>query len=89
MQETWIQSLSWEDPLEKGMATKSSIYPGKSHGPRSLVGYSPWGCKELDTTERLHFTILNHLDSVTRNELTFSSMFSSVMGKVILTVESK
>ena len=27
--------------------------PGKSHGPRSLVGYSPWGCKELDTTERL------------------------------------
>ena len=30
--------------------------PGKSHRPRSLVGYSPWGCKELDMTERLHFT---------------------------------
>ena len=31
--------------------------PGKSHGQRSLVGYSsPWGCKESDTTERLHFT---------------------------------
>ena len=29
--------------------------PGKSHGQRSLVGYSPWGCKESDTTERLHF----------------------------------
>ena len=29
--------------------------PGKSHGRRSLVGYSPWGCKESDTTERLHF----------------------------------
>ena len=28
--------------------------PGKSHGQRSLVGYSPWGCKELDTIERLH-----------------------------------
>ena len=28
--------------------------PGKSHGQRSLVGYSPWGCKELDTTERLN-----------------------------------
>jgi len=27
--------------------------PGKSHGPRSLVGYNPWGYKELDTTERL------------------------------------
>ena len=29
--------------------------PGKSHGRRSLVGYSPWGCEESDTTERLHF----------------------------------
>ena len=28
--------------------------PGESHGPRSLVGYSPWGCKESDTTERPH-----------------------------------
>ena len=34
-----------------------SLYfmPGKSHGQRSLVGYSTWGHKELDTTERLHF----------------------------------
>ena len=31
------------------------LLPGKSHGQRSLVGYSPWGCEELDTTERLHF----------------------------------
>ena len=30
--------------------------PGKFHGLRSLVGYSPWGCKESDTTEQLHFT---------------------------------
>ena len=29
--------------------------PGESHGQRSLVGYSPRGCKELDTTERLHY----------------------------------
>ena len=29
--------------------------PGKSHRPRSLVGYSPWGHKQSDTTERLHF----------------------------------
>ena len=37
------------------------LLPGKSHGLRSLVGYSPWGCKESDTTERLHFTFcLNH-----------------------------
>ena len=31
------------------------LLPGKSHGPRSLVGYRPWGCKESDTTKRLHF----------------------------------
>ena len=31
------------------------LLPGKSHGLRSLVGYSPWGRKELDTTEQLHF----------------------------------
>ena len=31
------------------------LLPGKSHGLRSLVSYSPWGCKESDTTEQLHF----------------------------------
>ena len=35
------------------MATHSSILPRESHGQRSLVGYSPWGCKESDTTEQL------------------------------------
>ena len=45
--ETWVRSLGREDPLEKKMATHSSILAwGKSHGQRSLVGYSPWGCKE-------------------------------------------
>ena len=33
------------------------LLPGKSHGRRSLVGYSPWGRKESDTTERLHFSL--------------------------------
>ena len=33
--------------------------PGKSHGWWNLVGYSPWGCKEPDTTEQLHFTSLS------------------------------
>ena len=35
------------------------LLPGKSHGWRSLVDYSPWGHKELDTTERLHFHFLS------------------------------
>ena len=93
MQETLVQSLGQEDPLEKGTATHSSILglfwsfiqqrihllfrrpgfsswigkiPGRGdwqstavflaggfHGQKSLAGYSLWGCKELDTTERL------------------------------------
>ena len=56
MWETWVQFLVQEDPLEKEMATHSVLLPGRSHGERSLVGYSPWGRKESDTTERLHFT---------------------------------
>ena len=42
-----------EYPLEKEMATIPLFLPGKSHGHRSLTGYSPWGHKELDTTEQL------------------------------------
>ena len=42
-------------PPGGGNGTHASSLPGKSHGRRSLVGYSPWGGKELDTTERLHF----------------------------------
>ena len=57
MRETRVQSLGREDLLEKEMATHSSILPGKSHGQRSLVGYSPWSRKELGTTEQL--TLLN------------------------------
>ena len=46
MWETWVQSLGWEDLLEKEMATYSSILPGKSHRQRNLEGYSPWGRRE-------------------------------------------
>ena len=50
VQETWVQSLGWEDPLEKEMATHSVFLLRKSHGQWSLVVYSPWG-HESDTTE--------------------------------------
>ena len=52
MQESQVQSLGWEDPLEKGVATHSTL-PEKFHGQRSLAGYSPWGQSELDMTEYL------------------------------------
>ena len=53
MWETRVWSLGWEDPLEKGMATHSSILAWR------ITMDSPWGCKETDTTEQftsLHFT---------------------------------
>ena len=53
MHETLVQSLGWEDPLENKMATHFSILAGEFHGQRSLAGYSPWGCKESDTTKQL------------------------------------
>ena len=56
MQETRVQPLAQEDPLEKGVATFSSILAGEFHGQRSLAGYSAWGHRESDMTERLMHT---------------------------------
>ena len=52
MQEIQFQSLVREEPLEEEMATHLGIlaWDLKSHEHRSLAGYSPWGCTELDTT---------------------------------------
>ena len=47
MRETWVRSLGWEDPLEKGKATHSSI----------LAWKIPWGRKESDTTEQLSLSL--------------------------------
>ena len=53
-QETGVQSLDWEDPLEKGEWQPTLVFlPEESHGQRSLAGCSPWSHKELGTTERL------------------------------------
>ena len=45
MQETWVRSLGWENPLEEDMETTPVFLPEESHGQRSLAGYSPWGHK--------------------------------------------
>jgi len=55
MQETHVWLLGWGNPLEKEMATHSSILAGESHGQRSLVGYSSCGSQESDTTEQLNW----------------------------------
>ena len=49
----WVGKIPWR---RKWQPTPVFL-PGKSHGPRSLVGYCPWGHKESDTTERLHFLL--------------------------------
>ena len=53
VQETQVQFLGWEDPLEKEMQPTPVSLPWKSHGHRSLVRCSLWGRKELGTTEWL------------------------------------
>ena len=55
MQDTWVWSLGWEDPLEKGKGIHPVFWPGEFHGL-----YSPWVHKESDTTEQpslLHVTL--------------------------------
>ena len=56
MQETQVQTLGWEDPLEKEMATHYSILAWEIHGQRRLAGYSPWGLKESDMTATIIFS---------------------------------
>ena len=63
MQETWVRSLGWEDLLRRERLPTSVFWPGEFHGL-----YSPWGCKELDTTEWLSlyntkYNILSHIYS--------------------------
>ena len=48
----WVWSLGMEDPWRRKMQP-TPVLLGKAHGQRSLVGYSPWGLKESDTTEEI------------------------------------
>ena len=60
----WIRKILWR---RKWQPTPV-LLPGKSHGQRSEVGYSPRGHKESDTTERLHFTNAGDTGSVPDQE---------------------
>ena len=53
MWETWVQSLGWENPLEEGMATQSSILAWRISMDREARGLQFMGHKESDMTERL------------------------------------
>ena len=45
----WVRKISWRREWQPSPV----FLPGKLHGPKNSMGYSPWGCKESDTTERL------------------------------------
>ena len=74
----WVRKISWR---RKWQPTPVFL-PGKSHGWRNLVGYSPWGRKESDTTERLHFLSLSpsiqclHLAALEKNFDQLIQLFS-------------
>ena len=58
MQETWVRPLGWEDPLEEGMATNSSILAWRIPTDRGVLWATVYGVTESDTTERLSKDIL-------------------------------
>ena len=60
VQEIWVRSLGQEDPLEKGVATHSSILAWRIPWTEDIVGHSPWGCKESDMTERVKLSLFIH-----------------------------
>ena len=57
MQKTWVWYLDGEDPLEKGMATHSSVLAWRIPGQRNLAGYSPWGWKESEMRSQETFQL--------------------------------
>ena len=57
MQETWVWSLGWDFPWKRKWLPTLVFLPGEFHDQKTLVGYSPWGHKELDTTDKEKWAI--------------------------------
>ena len=94
MQEMRIQSLGWEDPLEKGIATPTPVFlPGESHGQRSLVGIVHAVTRRrhdlvIKTTAVLASVIPRHCQDLTYlmaiSTLTFSLLILSLGGEGVI-----
>jgi len=59
MQETQVDPWARKIPWRRKWQPTSGFLPRESHGQRSLAGYSPWGCKESDTTEQLTLSLFH------------------------------
>ena len=70
MQETWVQSLGWEDPLEKGMATQSSTLAWRIPWTEEPGGLQSMGSQEMDTVTNT-FTSLGGEDDLERDLSSF------------------
>ena len=89
MQETQIQSLGWEDLLEKEMATHSSTLTWETHGERSLAGYNPKGHKESEMTEQLSTAHTEKGGSLIQSFVTWNySVFLNALLKEVSSVPS-
>ena len=77
MTEIWVQSMGQEEPLEKGMATHSSILAWRIPWTKEPVGYSPWDCKELDKIEQL-----STAQQDSRQERTLKNSYTTISCKV-------
>ena len=80
MQETRVRSLGFQIPWKRKWQPTPVLLPGESHGGRSLVGYSPRDCKELDKTERLHSLTQGGHNFPSKEEASFNFMAAITIG---------
>ena len=77
MQETWVRSLGWEDPLEKGVSTHSSILALENSMDRGAWRATVYGVAELDMTEWLSFSLNRELSKEIDRLLNFFCIWDS------------
>ena len=77
MQETQVRSLGWEDPLEKEMATHSSILAWTIPWTEEPEGCSPWGHRESDATEHTHAHTHTHTCVCAHTQLIYNVVLVS------------
>ena len=74
----WVGKILWRRKWQPAPL----FLPGKSHGQSSLVRYSPWGCKESDMTERLHFPFhFSNTKPIFGNQLHFYTLIMKQLKK--------
>ena len=79
MQETQVQSLGWEDPLEKGVATHSSTLAQATHWTEETGGLQFMGSQESDTNEQLN---KNNIPRSQRSPISFSRTMTTTQTKL-------